>query len=188
MLFQGYSMGWFPMTVDEQTSEVHWFEPRERCLFPMEGIRVSKSLRKVIQRQDFEVRFDTAFEQVIRGCFRELGNNWLNDDFVRVYTEAHQQGWAHCAECWLDGQLVGGVYGLALGGAFFAESMFHRVTNASKVALWALVETCRERGFVLFDAQIMNPHLASLGAYEISAKKYQKMLQDAAEIRTNWSA
>jgi leucyl/phenylalanyl-tRNA---protein transferase len=187
LLRQAYLMGYFPMTVDEESSEVHWFEPRERCLFPINGIHVSRSLQRVIRRQEFEVRFDTQFEQVVRNCFREPGNNWLNEDFVRAYTQAHREGWAHCAECWKDGQLVGGIYGLAIGGAFFAESMFHRATNASKVALWSLVETCRSKGFVLFDAQIMNPHLESLGAYVVSTREYRKLLVDATEICTNWS-
>jgi leucyl/phenylalanyl-tRNA---protein transferase len=187
MLFEAYTNGWFPMTVEESSCEVHWFKPKERCLFPIEGIRVSQSLRKVIRRQQFEIRFDTSYEEVMRSCFREPGDNWLNEDFVRVYTKAHQMGWGHCSECWLDGKLVGGVYGIAIGGAFFAESMFHQATNASKVALWALVETCRELGFVLFDAQIMNPHLESLGAFTVSERNYDRLLASATEICTDWS-
>jgi len=132
------------------------------------------------------VRFDSAFEDVMRACFRP-DDNWLSEHFVRAYGEAYQQGWAHCSECWLDGILVGGVYGLAMGGLFCAESMFHRETNASKVALWALVEKCRELGFVIFDAQIMNPHLKSLGAYEIPDAKYRMELEQVLALRTPWS-
>jgi leucyl/phenylalanyl-tRNA---protein transferase len=179
---------------------------KKRSLFPIEGIHVSKSLARTIRRNKVEavglniseetlwrmarglmrVRFDTAFQQVIENCRRPEGN-WINDDFIRVYTQIHHQGWAHCAECWINEKLVGGVYGIAIGGVFFAESMFHRETDASKVALHALVETCRAKGFVLFDAQIMNPHLRSLGAYEVSNKEYQRLLSQALQVQTEWS-
>ncbi len=207
MIFAGYREGWFPMMVNEKTNETGWFQPKKRCLFPIEGIHVSKSLAKTIRRNSVEVvglniseetlrsmssglmhiRFDTAFQQVIESCRRPDGN-WINDDFIRVYTQIHQQGWAHCAECWINEKLVGGVYGIAIGGAFYAESMFHRETDASKVALHALVETCRAKGFVLFDAQIMNPHLRSLGAFEVSNKEYQALLRQALQVHTEWSA
>lgn len=182
MLIHAYSVGWFPMVTDEETHHVDWFEPIRRCLFPIEGIHVSKSLRKTINQQVFEVRFNTAYEEVMRGCLRPPGENWIDEGIIRAYTEAHYHGFGHCAECWRNGQLVGGVYGIALGGAFFAESMFHRETNASKVALWALVEACREQGFVLFDAQIMNPHLKSLGAFEISKREYNRRLEQALAV------
>ncbi len=179
-----YEEGAFPMTMDD--GEVQWFQPRRRALFPIEGIHVSRSLQKVIRRGDFEVRFDTSFEQVMRACLRPDGN-WISEDFIRVYTLIHHEGWAHCAECWQDGALVGGLYGIALGGCFCAESMFHRQTNASKVALWAIVEKCRDLGFTIFDAQIMNPHLRSLGAYEVSHLEYVGMLSEALDIQTEWS-
>lgn len=179
-----YEEGAFPMTMDD--GEVQWFQPRRRALFPIEGIHVSRSLQKVIRRGDFEVRFDTSFEQVMRACLRPDGN-WISEDFIRVYTLIHHEGWAHCAECWQDGELVGGLYGIALGGCFCAESMFHRQTNASKVALWAMVDKCRNLGFTLFDAQIMNPHLRSLGAYEVSHLEYMRMLEEALDIQTDWS-
>ena len=186
MTFAGYREGWFPMMVDEETNETGWFQPKQRCLFPIEGIRISRSLQKTIRQNRFEVKFDTAFQQVIENCRRTDGN-WINDDFIRVYTQIHHQGWGHCAECWKNENLVGGVYGIALGGVFFAESMFHRETDASKVALHALVETCRAKGFVLFDAQIMNPHLLSLGAFEISNREYQSRLRQALQVQTEWS-
>jgi leucyl/phenylalanyl-tRNA---protein transferase len=185
LLRYGYEQGAFPMTMDD--GEVEWFLPRRRCLFPIEGVHVSRSLARVIRRGEFEVRFDTSFEQVMLGCFRP-DDNWLSEHFVRVYTEIHRQGWAHCSECWYEGELVGGVYGVALGSCFCAESMFHRRTDASKVALWAMVEKCRELGFTVFDAQIMNPHLRSLGAYEVSHQRYMDMLEDALRRQTPWSA
>lgn len=175
------------MVVDEDTDETHWLRPNQRCLFPIEGIRVSSSLKKTIRQGKFEIRYDTEFEQVMRNCRRPEGN-WINEDFIRAYTQIYKQGWGHCSECWIDENLVGGVYGIAIGGVFFAESMFHRETDASKVALWALVETCREKGFVLFDAQIMNPHLLSLGAYEIPDEGYMRLLEGALTVETPWSA
>lgn len=179
-----YEEGAFPMTMDD--GEVQWFQPRQRALFPIDGIHVSRSLRKVIARGEFDIRFDTSFEQVMRSCLRPDGN-WISEDFIRVYTVIHHEGWGHCCECWYEEELVGGVYGIAIGGCFCAESMFHRRTNASKVALWAMVEQCRELGFNIFDAQIMNPHLQSLGAYEVPHHQYIKMLSQALPTQTPWS-
>jgi leucyl/phenylalanyl-tRNA--protein transferase len=179
-----YSQGAFPMTMDD--GYVEWFVPARRALFPLSGMHVSKSLRQTIDRGLFEVRFDTSYEQVMRNCMRPEGT-WISDDFVRVYSEIHEQGWGHSAECWQDGQLVGGVYGIAIGSCFCAESMFHRRTDASKVALWALIERCRELGFTVFDAQIMNPHLRSLGAYEVSHVEYFEMLEAAVDQVVVWS-
>lgn len=184
LLRYGYEQGAFPMTMDG--GEVEWFQPTRRALFPIEGIRVSQSLAKTIRRQEFEIRFDTDFEGVMRGCFRP-DDNWLSEHFIRAYGQAHAEGWAHCGECWQDGELVGGIYGLAMGSCFCAESMFHCRTNASKVALWAMVERCRELGFTIFDAQIMNPHLESLGAYEIPNEDYQILLSRALLGITDWS-
>jgi leucyl/phenylalanyl-tRNA--protein transferase len=180
-----YEQGAFPMTLDD--GEVGWFRPRERALFPLEGIRLSRSLEKVLRQGRFEVTFDTDFEGVIRACLRPE-DNWISDEFIRVYSQIHRQGWAHSAEAWVEGELVGGVYGVAMGSCFCAESMFHRHTNASKVALAALVARCRELGFTLFDAQVMNPHLASLGAYEVPHRQYMRMLRAALSIETPWSA
>ena len=179
-----YEEGAFPMTVDD--GSIQWFQPRRRALFPIEGIHVSRSLRKQIAKQTFDIRFDTAFERVMRGCLRPEGN-WISEEFIRVYTLIHREGWGHCAECWIGEDLVGGVYGIAIGGCFCAESMFHRETNASKVALWALVEKCRNLGFILFDAQIMNPHLKSLGAFEVSHNEYLSRLDKALRVETEWS-
>jgi leucyl/phenylalanyl-tRNA--protein transferase len=179
-----YEQGAFPMARD--TGEVDWYQPRQRALFPLDGIRVSSSLARVIRKGVYEVRFDTAFGNVMRGCLRPEGN-WISSDFIRVYTEIHHQGWAHSCETWLADELVGGVYGIAIGRCFCAESMFHRATDASKVALWALVNKCRELGFALFDAQLMNPHLCSLGAFEVSHEAYMKLLRRALQEGTPWS-
>lgn len=171
----------------DDDGRIQWYQPHIRALFPIEGIRVSHSLAKTIRRGPFEIRFDTSYEAVMRGCLRP-GDNWINEEIIRTYTQAHTEGWGHCGECWQDGELVGGIYGIALGSAFFAESMFHRKTDASKVALWAMVNRCREVGFTIFDAQIMNPHLASLGAFEVPHREYMTMLAKALKQSTPWSA
>lgn len=180
----GYEQGAFPMGT--RRGRIEWFQPIRRALFSLDGIRVSRSLRKAIDVGRFEVRFDTSFEQVMRSCLRPK-DNWINEELIRVYTQIASEGWGHCCECWLDGDLVGGVYGIALGSCFCAESMFHRKTDASKVALWALVEKCRDLGFTLFDAQVMNPHLESLGAYEIEHEEYMNLLGVARQQQTTWS-
>lgn len=180
----GYAQGAFPMTMED--GEVGWFRPRRRCLFPIEGIHVSHSLARTLRRDVYEVRFDTSFEGVMRGCLRPDGN-WISEEFIRVYTQIHREGWGHCAETWQDDELVGGVYGIALGSCFCAESMFHRATDASKVALAAMVDRCRDLGFTIFDAQIMNPHLRSLGAYQVSDQAYLRMLREALTRTTPWS-
>ena len=180
----GYRQGAFPMTMDDGT--VAWFQPRRRALLPIQGIHVSQSLKRTIRKGKFETTFDMAFEQVMRGCLRP-SDNWISEEFIQVYTQIHREGWAHSCECWSQGQLAGGIYGLAIGSCFCAESMFHRHTDASKVALWAMVNHCRDMGFTVFDAQIMNTHLASLGAYEISHQEYMRRLQEALAVQTPWS-
>lgn len=180
----GYEQGAFPMTMEN--GEVGWFQPRRRCLFPLAGIHVSRSLERTLRKDTFEVRFDTSYEEVMRGCLRP-DDNWISEEFIQVYTQIYREGWGHCAEAWQDGQLVGGVYGIALGSCFCAESMFHRATDASKVALKALVDRCRDLGFTVFDAQIMNPHLKSLGAYEVPEREYARMMRDALRRDTTWS-
>ena len=185
LIRNAYANGWFPMA--DEDGELAWYQPQFRALFPIEGIRVSRSLRKRLRKRDFDIRFDTSFEQVIRNC-RRPDENWINDEIIRAYTDIHREGWGHCAECWIDGELVGGIYGVALGACFSAESMFHRKTDCSKIALWAMVEKCRELGFEIFDAQVMNPHLESLGAYDIPTDEYIDRLAAAMRKRNAWSA
>ncbi len=184
LLRYGYERGAFPMTMDD--GQVEWFRPFRRALFPIEGIKLSRSMRKVVSKVQFGERngahfgvtFNRQFEQVMRNCLRP-DENWISEHFIRAYTACHFEGWGHSVEVWRSGKLVGGLYGLAIGSIFCAESMFHRETNASKVALWAMVDRCREAGFTLFDAQIMNPHLKSLGAYEIGDYAYLQLLEKA---------
>lgn len=183
-LWFAYSQGWFPM--GEPDGSVDWVKPRRRALFDLGGIRLSRSMMRTLRKDRFQVTFDQAFEEVIRSCIRPK-DNWLNESIISWFLQAHRLGWAHSSEAWHEGRLVGGVYGLALGTVFSAESMFCTISDASKFALWALVERCREVGMTIFDAQVMNPHLASLGAYEVPDKVYQAMLRAALREGTPWS-
>ena len=184
LLAMAYQQGAFPMADD--SGEIEFYGSRQRALFPIEGIRVSRSMAKVIRRGDFEITFDHDFRGVMAGCADRPEGSWINHEIKRAFVEVHELGWAHSCEAWRGGELAGGVYGVALGGFFGAESMFHRQTNASKAALHAMVQECRRQGFLVFDAQIMNPHLASLGAFEVSTRRFEAMLAQALRVKTRW--
>ena len=173
-----YRHGIFPMA-DERTAEILWFRPDPRAVIPLDGFHLSRSLARTLRRAVFDVRVDTDFEGVMRGCADRPEGTWISERFVEVYGALHRAGKAHSVEAWREGRLAGGVYGLALGGAFMAESMFHRETDASKVALEALTSRLRERGFVLLDVQYVTPHLESLGAIEITRREYERRLERA---------
>ena len=176
-----YRHGIFPMA-DERSGEVLWFRPDPRAVIPLDGFHVSRSLARTLKRGRFEIRADTDFEGVMRGCADRPEGSWIDDRFIAVYGALHRGGKAHSVEAWREGRLVGGTYGLALGGAFMAESMFHRETDASKVALAALVQHLTERGFTLLDVQYLTPHLASLGAIEIPRAEYEARLAKALTL------
>ena len=176
-----YRHGIFPMA-DERSGEVLWFRPDPRAILPLDGFHVSRSLARTIKRATFEIRVDTDFEGVMRGCADRPEGTWISERFVEVYAALHRAGKAHSVEAWREGRLVGGTYGLALGGAFMAESMFHRETDASKVALEALVARLREHGFILLDVQYVTPHLESLGAVEITRREYERRLEQALAL------
>jgi leucyl/phenylalanyl-tRNA--protein transferase len=176
-----YRHGIFPMA-DERSGEVLWFRPDPRAIIPLDGFHVSRSLARTIKRVTFEIRVDTDFEGVMRGCADRPEGTWISERFVEVYAALHRAGKAHSVEAWREGRLVGGVYGLALGGAFMAESMFHRETDASKVALAGLVGRLRERRFTLLDVQYVTPHLESLGAVEITRGDYERRLAAALPL------
>jgi leucyl/phenylalanyl-tRNA--protein transferase len=173
IIHEAYCQGAFPMA--ENSGEIRWYMPYKRALFPIEGIHVSKSLAKFIKNNTYSITFNRAFEQVMRSCLRPK-DNWISEEMIRAYTLIHHEGWAHSCEVWRDKKLLGGIYGLQIGTCFSAESMFHLETNASKLALWAMVNRCRECGYSMFDAQIMNPHLASLRAYEIEQEEFVQQL------------
>lgn len=183
LLWQAYREGAFPMTDDDGV--VRFYLPPVRAMFLGCEMRVSRSLGKVIRRGGFEVTFDEAFEEVIRNCFRE-GDNWLSEEIVDVFLVAFDEGWAHSVEIWMEGELVAGVYGLAIGGYFSAESMFYRRDNMSKVALFALLVKLKELGFIVLDAQILNPHTESLGCVEFSWEEYVEIRNAAMGIETVW--
>ena len=173
-----YRYGIFPMH-DEESGDILWFQPDPRTILPLDGFHISRSLAKTIRQGRFEIRVNTDFEGVMRACRENREGQWISDEFIALYGALHRAGKAHCVECWRDGRLVGGTYGVALGGAFMAESMFHRETDASKVALAALVQRLNARGFQMLDVQYRTPHLASLGAIEISHREYLFRLRRA---------
>lgn len=177
LLLRAYRMGVFPMADDR--GRVGWYLPDPRTILPLDGFHVSRSLAKVIRRGEFELRWNTAFAEVMQGCANREEGTWISQEFIDVFGQLHAEGWAHSMEAWKDGVLVGGVYGVAIGKAFMAESMFHRATNASKIALWGLIGLLNENRFQVLDVQYTTPHLLSLGATEISNAEYQERLARA---------
>ena len=183
-ILAAYRRGLFPMRVGHRRT-LGWWAPDPRGVIPLDGVHVSRSLRRNIGR--FEIRTDTAFEAVIGGCADpRRPHGWIDDDFVTAYVGLHELGWAHSIETWQDGALVGGLYGLAIDGLFAGESMFHRVADASKVAVVATVEHLHAIGASLFDVQWVTPHLASLGAVEVSRADYGDLLADALTRDVTW--
>ena len=179
MLLRAYATGIFPMA--DARGRIEWFAPDPRAILEHHHFRRSRSLRAVIRRGLYDVRVDTCFAAVMRAC-SERPETWINEEFVRAYTTLHQAGYAHSVEAWRDGALVGGLYGVRLGGAFFGESMFSRATDASKVCLAALVDRLTTRGFTLHDVQFITPHLASLGATLIPRAVYEARLAEALRL------
>jgi len=185
LLVSAYASGWFPMAVDP--GEIRWYSPDPRGIIPLDAFHVPSRLARVVRAGRFRMEIDRDFEAVIRACAeaeRRDGEpgTWIDDEIIASYCALHRAGLAHSMEAWLDGRLAGGLYGVALGGAFFGESMFHRVTDASKVALVALVDRLRLRGYQLLDLQWVTPHLEQFGAVEISRRTYLKMLEEALAV------
>ncbi len=181
-LLCAYSVGLFPMANDRDDDEIFWVEPKKRGILPLNGFRIPRRLQRLVRQSRFEVRFDHDFEAVIRACadsVPERPRTWLNDDLIEAYCTLARHGHAHSVESWRDGRLVGGLYGVAIGAAFFGESMFTRESNASKVALVHLVDRLVERGFVLLDSQFMTDHLRQFGGIEVDRERYRRMLRMA---------
>jgi len=181
ILLAAYASGYFPMAVE--TGEIGWFSPDPRGVLPLDGFHAPRRLQRLVRQERFEIRIDTAFAEVVQACADRGDGSWINDEIVESYTELNRLGAAHSVETWRDGRLAGGLYGVALGGAFFGESMFHRETDASKVALVALADRLVARGYRLLDVQWVTPHLASFGAIEISRRTYLRRLRAAVEVR-----
>ncbi len=182
LLLRGYAAGIFPMAEGRDDAEIHWIDPRRRGVFPLEGFHISRSLRRRILTCGWEVRVDTDFAGVVAGCAARE-ETWINGEIFALYDALFAAGFAHSVEVWEGEALVGGVYGVTLGAAFFGESMFSRRTDASKVALAYAVHRLRAGGFALFDTQFLTPHLASLGAVEITRGEYRRRLAEALERR-----
>ena len=178
ILLRAYAMGIFPMSDGRDDREIHWIDPRRRGVMPLDGFHVSRSLARRIRSGQFHVTTDTAFETVVEAC-SEREETWISHRIQRLYSDLHRLGYAHSIEVWDGAMLVGGVYGVTLGAAFFGESMFSRATDASKVALAYAAHRLRAGGFRLFDTQFLTPHLASLGGKEIPRGEYHRLLTDA---------
>jgi leucyl/phenylalanyl-tRNA--protein transferase len=178
LLLHGYSVGIFPMSEGRDDPEIFWVDPRRRGVFPIEGFHISRSLRRAMQRSDWTITIDRDFDGVLDGC-ADREDTWINAQIRTLYGGLHARGQAHSLEVWEGDALVGGVYGVVLGAAFFGESMFSRRTNASKIALACLIDRLRQGGFTLFDTQFITDHLVSLGAIEISRAQYHSELSDA---------
>ena len=191
LVLRAYAAGIFPMSESRDDPTVFWVDPRVRGVLPLETFHVPRRLRKIIRRGDFEVRCDTAFADVIDQCAettRDRRETWINEEIRRAYIDLHQRGFAHSVECWRAGELVGGLYGVSLGCAFFGESMFSRETNASKVALVHLVARLRMANYRLLDTQFVTDHLRQFGAVEIPCRIYLERLEDAIRYQTVFPA
>lgn len=182
LLLNAYAVGIFPMAEARDDPELYWIDPERRGILPLDGFHVPRSLRRTIKRATFEVRVDSAFRAVVAGCAApapDRPESWINDEIQAVYGALFDGGHAHSVECWQGGELAGGLYGVAIGGAFFGESMFSRVEDASKVALVHLVARMRLGGYRLLDTQFVTAHLARFGAIEIPRDDYRKRLRAA---------
>ncbi len=177
-----YRQGYFPMC-DPDSGETNWYRPDPRAILPLDGFHCSQSLARRLKKESWQITRNQAFAEVMRHCADREEGSWISEEFIDAYTALQQSGRAHSLEVWLAGKLVGGVYGVALGGGFFAESMFHRVTDGSKVALYHLVKRLGECGYVLLETQFLTPHLQSLGAIEIPDAEYEQRLKQALQVQ-----
>ena len=180
-LLEAYRTGLFPMSIG---GRIHWFSPEQRGILPLDSFHVSRRMRRILRQGRFQVTINMAFREVIYACAsrQDDSGNWIDEEILESYSYMHNSGFAHSIEVWQAKQLVGGLYGVSLRGAFFGESMFHRTNNASKVALCTLVERLTKQGYRLLDLQWLTPHLAGLGAVEVPRQDYLRMLTNAMEI------
>ncbi len=180
-----YRAGYFPMA-ESRKGRILWYSPDPRAIIPLDTFHTSRSLRQRLRKGSFDIRTDTDFSSVIAAC-SEREDTWISDEIIRVYTALHTMGFAHSVEAWEGTSLVGGLYGVAIGGAFFGESMFSKTADASKVALVSLVQRLRERRFLLLDTQFMNEHLKQFGTAEIPREKYLHILSEALAVSTTFA-
>ncbi|API60674.1 leucyl/phenylalanyl-tRNA--protein transferase [Tardibacter chloracetimidivorans] len=191
LLLRAYAVGVFPMADSRDAPDVFWVEPKRRGILPLNSFHLSHSLAKALKSDRFTVTADKAFADVMRGCAEpkpDRPETWINELIIEGYEKLFARGHAHSVECWLNGELAGGLYGVTLGGAFFGESMFTRRTNASKVAMAWLVARLRVGGFKLLDTQFLTPHLASMGTIEVPRNAYQSLLSEAVATPADFGA
>ena len=179
LLLEGYRLGVFPMAME--SGAIEWFSPEPRGILPLRTFHVPHALEKTLRKNIFEIRINTRFPEVMEACAKRT-DTWINREILESYARLHELGCAHSVEAWAKGKLAGGLYGVSLGGAFFGESMFHKVTDASKVALCALVERLRAKKFVLLDTQWLTPHLLQFGGIEIPRNQYLHLLGRALQL------
>lgn len=184
LVLQAYAAGFFPMA-ESREGPIAWHSPDPRGILPLDSFHIPRSLRRIIRKGPFEVRVDNSFRRVMELC-AQREETWISDEIIRVYCELHARGYAHSVETWKGDLMAGGLYGVAIGGAFFGESMFSAVTNASKVALAALVEVLRKAGFVLLDTQFVTDHLRMFGACDVPRTQYLTLLQSALQKDSLW--
>ncbi len=187
LLLHAYSIGVFPMAEHREDDEIFWVDPKQRGIFPIDKFHISRSLAKTIRRSAYEISVNRAFAEVVKAC-ADREETWINGEIFDRYLDLHAMGHAHSLEVWDQDRLVGGVYGVSLGGGFFGESMFSRQRDTSKIALAYLIDRLRQAGFRLCDTQFLTPHLASLGAVEISRAAYKARLHQALEHDADFDA
>lgn len=191
LVLEAYRHGLFPMADHANDHQIQWVYPEIRGILPVEKFHVPKKLLKTIRQGEYEIRINTAFEDVIKACAApapKRPETWINDEIIRIYTELHHQGYAHSVEYWTKGKLSGGLYGLAMGSAFFGESMFSHTTDASKIALVHLAARLYTRGFTLLDAQFTNEHLKQFGLLEHTHETYMTLLMNALSIEAEFKS
>lgn len=191
ILLRAYAAGIFPMAESAEDNALYWVEPEERGIIPLDGLKISHSLKKSVRRKLFEVKIDHDFSGVIAACAAktpERRSTWINARIKALYTQLNRMGCCHSVECWKDGELVGGLYGVRIGAIFFGESMFSRVTDASKVALVHLVARLNYGGFRLLDAQFVNPHLERLGAMQLPKARYHEVMEPLLSLEADFFA
>jgi len=186
-LLDAYASGIFPMAEGRNDPEIFWVDPRRRGVMPLRAFHASRSLRKTMRRVAWHASINADFDGVVAGC-ADRAETWINAEITQLYRRLHHMGYAHSVEIWEGGRLIGGTYGVSLGAAWFGESMFSRAADASKVALAVCVDRLRRGGFALFDTQFLTPHLASLGAVEISRAAYHRQLQAALDQDADFTA
>ncbi len=186
MLLRAYAAGIFPMAQSRDSAEIHWVDPKFRGVFPLQNFHISRSLARAISKDTYNIRTNSAFSDVVAAC-ADRPETWINRPITTLYQSLHFRGHAHSLEVWQDSSLIGGVYGVSLGAAFFGESMFSRATNASKIALAHLVHRLVAGGYQLFDTQFLTPHLKSLGAVEISRTDYHRQLKAALQRNASFN-